>query len=48
MDFQSELLKDLATADVQELWNKFVTRLEQCKNKISLQGKLAQLMAFNG
>ena len=28
-DFQSELLTDLATTDVQELWDKFASRLEQ-------------------
>ena len=26
--FQSELLTDLATTDVQELWDKFASRLE--------------------
>ena len=33
-DFQSELLTDLATTDVQELWDKFASRLEQCIDKI--------------
>ena len=28
-DFQSELLTDLATTDVQELWDKFASNLEQ-------------------
>ena len=28
-DIQSELLTDLATTDVQELWDKFASRLEQ-------------------
>ena len=28
-DFQSELLTDLATTDVQDLWDKFASRLEQ-------------------
>ena len=28
-DFQSELLTDLATTDVQELWDMFASRLEQ-------------------
>ena len=28
-NFQSELLTDLATTDVQKLWDKFASRLEQ-------------------
>ena len=28
-DFQSELLTGLATTDVQELWDKFASRLER-------------------
>ena len=31
--FQSELLTDLATTDVQELWDKFASRLEQGMDK---------------
>ena len=34
-DFQSELHTDLATIDVQELWDKFASRLEQGIDKFS-------------
>ena len=33
-DFQSELLTELATTDVQELWDMFSSRLEQGIDKI--------------
>ena len=44
-DFQSELLTDLATADVQELWDMFASRLEQALINLSPRGKLALVMA---
>ena len=38
-DFQSELLTDLAATDVQELWDKLASRLEQGIDKFILTRK---------
>ena len=39
IDFQSDLLTDLATADVQKLSDKFVSRFEQGINKFNYTRK---------
>ena len=42
------LESDLATTDVQTLWDMFVTRLKQGINKTSPLGKLVLVMDFPG
>ena len=47
-DFQSELHADLVSTDVQELWDKFASRLEQGIDKVIPTRKLALVVAFHG